>query len=194
MCQKLVDIFDDTTETELLAQTVAKRINLLEAMHTIKGAWAKVTDVTIQNCWKKRGFTTDESTNVIIPLPPPPVGLSEEEFMNWVSIDDDAQTMQELTEEKVTEELVSTIQDNDNGVVEVSDDNDNHEDYNDEPEEKTPSVAEMRECLHRLVLGLDRTAFQKMDMLYAMKREVDEHLRKTFPPKQTSLRKFFCAE
>jgi len=36
--QKLVDIFDDTTETELLAQTVAKRINLLEAMHMIKGA------------------------------------------------------------------------------------------------------------------------------------------------------------
>jgi len=54
----------------------------------------------------------------------------------------------------------------------------------------------MRECLRRLVLGLDRTAFQKMEMLYAMKGEVDEHLRKTFPPKQTSLRKFFffCAE
>jgi len=33
-----------------------------------------------------------------------------------------------------------------------------------------------------------------MDMLYAMKGEVDEHLRMTFPPKQISLRKFFCAE
>ena len=58
----------------------------------------------------------------------------------------------------------------------MSDDDDNDEDYNDEPEEKTPSVAEMRECLRRFVLGLDRTAFQKMDMLYAMKGEVDEHL------------------
>ena len=58
----------------------------------------------------------------------------------------------------------------------------------------TPSAAEMRECLRRLVLGLNRTEFQKMDMLYAMKGEVDEHLRKTFPPKQTLLRKFFCAE
>jgi len=57
----------------------------------------------------------------------------------------------------------------------------------------TPSVAEMRECLRRLVLGLDRTAFQKMDMLYAMKGEVDEHLRKT-STKTNLVAQFFCAE
>ena len=49
----------------------------------------------------------------------------------------------------------------------------------------------MWECLHRLALGFDRTGFQKMDMFSAMKAEVDDHLRKTFPPRQTSLHRFF---
>ena len=49
-------------------------------MHMIKGAWAKVPAVTIQNCWKKGGFTKDESTDVIISLLLPLVGQSEEQF------------------------------------------------------------------------------------------------------------------
>ena len=49
------------------------------------------------------------------------------------------------------------------------------------------------EMFCRLALGLERTGFKKMDMLCDMK-EVDGHLRKTFPPKQTSLRRFFCVE
>ena len=56
MRQKLIDILDDAPEAGLMAQTVVKRINLLDAMHMIKGAWAKVTTATIQNCWKKGGI------------------------------------------------------------------------------------------------------------------------------------------
>ena len=40
----------------------------------------------------------------------------------------------------------------------------------------------------------EKLEFKKMDMLCDMKEEVDGHLRKTFPPKQTSLRRFFCVE
>ena len=37
------------------------------------------------------------------------------------------------------------------------------------------------------------TVFHKMDMLSGtVKREVDEHLRITFPPRQTFLDWFFC--
>ena len=121
-------------------------------------------------------------------MPPPPVGQREEEFRNWVSIDNDVLTVKERTEEEFTEELVSMIQNNDRLVVEVSDDDDN-----DEPEEEAPLAAEMRECLRQLVLGLDRTGFQKMDMFSAVKREVEDHLRTTFPPRQTSLSSFFCS-
>ena len=156
----------------------------------IKGAWSKVKTETIKNCWKKGGFTNDELTNVIIPLPPSPVGQSEEEFRNWVSIDDDLETVQNQTEEEFTENLVSMIQ-NQDGVVEISDDED---DDNDGSEEETPSAAEMRKCFRRSALGLERTRFKKMDMLFDIKEEVDGHLRKTFPSKQTLLRRFFCVE
>ena len=79
------------------------------------------------------------------------------------------------------------MQNNDGLVVEVSDDDDN-----DKPEE-TPSVAEMRECLCRLVLGLDRTGFQNLDKFNAVKREVEDHHRTTFPPRQTLQSSFFCS-
>ena len=98
--------------------------------------------------------------------------------------------MQNQTEEEFTENLVSMIQ-NQDGFVEISDDKD---DDNDGSEEETPLAAEVRKCFRRLALGLERTGFTKMDMLCDMKEEVDGHLRKTFPPKQTSLRRFFCVE
>ena len=82
MRQKLIDILDDAPEAVAVVQMVVKCINLLEAMHMIKGAWAKVPAATIQNFWKKRGFIKDESTDVIISLPPPPVGQSKEQFRN----------------------------------------------------------------------------------------------------------------
>ena len=76
-------------------------------------------------------------------------------------------------------------------VIEISD---NEDDDNDGSEEETPSAAEMRKCFRRLALELERTGFKKIDMLCDMKEKVDGHLRKTFPPKQTSLRRFFCVE
>ena len=97
--------------------------------------------------------------------------------------------MQNQIEEEFTENLVSLKQ-NQDGVVEISDDED---DDNDGSEEETPSAAEMRKCFRRLALGLERIGFKKMDMLCDIK-EVDGHLRKTFPPKQTSLRRFFGFE
>ena len=90
MHEQLVDILDDAPEAALMAQTAVKQINFLDAMHMIKGAWAKITTSTIQSCWKNGGVTNDELKNVIISLAPSPVGQREKEFRNWVSINDDA--------------------------------------------------------------------------------------------------------
>ena len=119
-------------------------------------------------------------------MAPPPVRQIEEQFRNWVSIDDDdVQTVQICTEIEFTEELVLVIQNNDGLVVEVSDND------NDQPEQATPSAAEMQECLCQLAPWLDRTKFQKTDMFSAMKAEVNDHLKKIFPLRQTSLHRFF---
>ena len=134
---------------------------------------------------EKGGFTNDESTDVIISLPPPPVGQSEKEFKNWVSIDDDDQTVQIPTEKKF-EKLVVVMQNNDELVTELSD--------NDEPEKATPTAAKIQKCLCRFMLRLDRTGFQKISMFSAMKAEADDHLRKTFPSRKISLHSFLCIE
>ena len=93
--------------------------------------------------------------------------------------------MQTPIEKKFTKKLILVIQNNDGLVVEVSDnDNDNLK-----TEETTPSDAKMRECL-----GLEKTRFQKMDMFNAMKAEVNDHLRKAFPPRQASFHRFLYVE
>ena len=120
-------------------------------------------------------------------MPQPSVGQSKEEFRNWVSIDDDVETVQEQTEEEFTEELVSMILNNDKHAISSDDDYD-------KPDKETPSAAKMRKCLHCLSLGLERTTFHKMDMFYAMKAEVDDHFYKKFSPKQTFLHTFFCVK
>ena len=60
MRPKLIDILGDAPEAGLMAQTVVKRINLLDALHMIKRAWAKLTTATIQNYWKTERFANDE--------------------------------------------------------------------------------------------------------------------------------------
>ena len=87
-----------------------------------------------------------------------------------------------------TQEIVFILQNNYEQAIEVSDDNDN------KLEEETQSGAEMRKYLYFLALQFDRTGFLKMNMLCAMKAELDGHLKKTFSPKETLLPRFFCAE
>ena len=129
-----------------------------------------------------------ESTDVIILLPLPSFGQSED-FRNWVSIVDDAHTVQIRTEEEFTEKLISVIQNEDGFVFEVFD-NDGDDD-NDEHEEATPSAEEMREYFRQFALRPFKIGFQKMDMFSAVKAEVHNNLRKTFPTRQISLHRFF---
>jgi len=44
---QLIDILDDAPETELVAQTMVKHFNLIEAIHMIKVARVKVKGATI---------------------------------------------------------------------------------------------------------------------------------------------------
>ena len=44
---------------ELLGDASKKKINLLTALHFIPEAWRQVISATIENCFKKRGFSLD---------------------------------------------------------------------------------------------------------------------------------------
>ena len=194
MRQKIIDVIDDA-EVDTVAQSVAKSINVFEAMHMIKNAWMKITGKTIRNCWIKGGFVTSPAVeeegvnddNTSITLPEPPAGLTQKEFDAWLAIDDDVPIMQELTEEGKTKELVTEILEKDNPEP-VSEDMDS--DSDDEAKEPTPSAAEMRRCLHRLGVGLERLGFADLGDFYALKKRVTEDLRKKCPPKQVMMDHF----
>jgi len=44
---------------ELLGDASKKKINLLTALHFIPEAWRQVIPTTIENCFKKCGFSSD---------------------------------------------------------------------------------------------------------------------------------------
>lgn len=69
--------------------------------------------------------------------------------------------------EEQTEQLITMIQDKDNNILQVSDENDNNK-----PEGTMPAAAVMRKCFQQLVLGLDETAFEKMNMPNVLKTEL----------------------
>lgn len=186
MRQKIIDVIDDS-EVETVAQTVAKRINLFEAMCMIKNAWMKITSMTIRNCWMKGGFVSsvveEEDKDTSITLPETPVGLTQNQFDAWVAIDDEVLVTQEVTEEDKIKELVTGILEKDKSepVYEIGSESD------DESMETTPSAAEIRHCLHRLGVGLERLEFDDLDSFYALKNKVIEDLRRKCPPKQTTI-------
>jgi DDE superfamily endonuclease. len=46
-------------DRELLGDASNMKINLLTALHFIAEAWKQITPTTIENCFKKCGFSSD---------------------------------------------------------------------------------------------------------------------------------------
>ncbi|CAM1325795.1 Uncharacterised protein r2_g3468 [Pycnogonum litorale] len=131
--QKLIDAIDNAPEEEILANDLVKKVSILEAMEMLDSAWKKVKRETIVNCWKKGGFLGREPLNEDvepeeIPLPPPPPGLSEEEFQHWIDIDEGIEITDEATEKEVTAQLVESIKAKDQPEYEAEAEEDDDED------------------------------------------------------------------
>ncbi|KAL8585477.1 hypothetical protein ACOMHN_034731 [Nucella lapillus] len=108
-------------DDELTATDVTKKINVLNAIQMLASAWRAVTQPTAMNCWRKAGFVmetseqTDEQTDDqtdVLPVPHPP-GMTDEECVAWVAMDDDNHVAVEMSEEEIDaatmEEIVSNI-------------------------------------------------------------------------------------
>lgn len=96
----------DCSETQLSANNLAKKITLLDAVHMLHQAWRDIKQQTIVNCFRKAGFVQHQGqddldgdsdatdaydlsdvTDVDDLLPSPPVGLTAEEFVQYVEMD-----------------------------------------------------------------------------------------------------------
>ena len=144
------------------ANTIAKRLSVLNALHILAGSWNKVTKETIRNCWRKANFFSapaKEELEFEISIPVPE-DVAKKQFEKWLDIENGVPVHAELTlEEQETElmqEIVANGSANSPEVAELE------EAENDKAatEEPTPSNAKMRPILHRLRIGLERRGFE----------------------------------
>jgi hypothetical protein len=54
--RKLINDIESSPENQLGENQLARKLTILDAVHTLKKAWSAVTSTTIVNCFKKGGF------------------------------------------------------------------------------------------------------------------------------------------
>ena len=67
-------------------------------------SWKRVSEKTIENCFRKGGFS---KTKAEIPASEAPVGMSKEEFENWLDIDNNAQVVATMTVSEICEAVAN---------------------------------------------------------------------------------------
>ncbi|KAL8610539.1 hypothetical protein ACOMHN_060459 [Nucella lapillus] len=195
---RIIDMLEDGDD-ELTATDVTKKINVLNAIQMLAAAWRAVTQPTVMNCWRKAGFVmetseqTDEQTDeqtYVLPVPHPP-GMTDEEFVAWVAMDDDNPVAVEMSEEEIDaatmEEIVSNIKNATTEEVDTPQDNDDGEE-----ELPTPTASAIRAALQVLRMGLERRGFpdSDSDSFNCVDADIRAFLRKE-PLKQLTMDKFF---
>jgi len=81
------------------ASAVAKKVSLLDALHLVAMSWNRVSEKTIENCFRKGGFfktkaetpASEESDLTSEIFDQAPDGMSKEEFENWLDNDNSAE-------------------------------------------------------------------------------------------------------
>jgi hypothetical protein len=95
----------DDIQDQSDARPVAKQISLLDALHLVAVSWKQVSEKTIENCFRKGGFS---KTNAETPaskesdltseiFDQAPDSMSKEEFGNWLDIDNNAEVVATMT-------------------------------------------------------------------------------------------------
>ena len=56
MRARIIDTFDDESDTNVNANVVAKQVFVLDGLHMLLDSWFKVTNSTIRNCWRRANF------------------------------------------------------------------------------------------------------------------------------------------
>ena len=165
----------------LTANELAKKTNVLEALHLLAMSWKHVSDKTIQNCFSHGGFSNGErETEEIIYRPP---DLTETAFNEWMAIDEDIQVAGKMTDSDIC--LAVTILDS-----ESSDEEDEEQGEVEEVQtcQKVLTCADIRDALKTLRLAVHQKSgeFQQQ---YEYDSFINELLRKNI--RQPTLKEYF---
>ena len=77
---------------------LAKITNLLEALHLLALSWKHVSEETIQNCFKKGGFSCATTTTTIEDIvAKKPSDMTQTDFEQWMAVNNNLQVAAKLT-------------------------------------------------------------------------------------------------
>lgn len=118
-------------ERKCSSSEIAKKVSVLEAIHMIRNAWNKVSSTCIQNCFRKCKLIPQSSLessqeDEIDPdstLTPPE--MTETEFNEWLSIDDDLSVIQPLSDGDIIAEIQNATRENESDSDDESDGEEN---------------------------------------------------------------------
>ena len=179
ICCRIIEKIDDSVEGDTkTANEIAKETSVLDAMHILATSWAKVTAKCIQNCWEKAKFNTKVQDRAVedaedVDMPPAPADMTENDFLQWVDIDNDVEIATEETIEEREQEIFAryTAQ---SEIVKSEDE--------EEPKEPDPvpipQNADMRKMLNQLRIGLETKGFPSMEEFDTFAGQIRDFLRK----------------
>lgn len=167
-------ILEQIEDSDIVSSNgLASKMDILQALHLIFLSWKKVSDITIRNCFRHSGFSTDEKE--IECISDETLQLTTEDFQNWVAIDEKIQTTAELSISEICKIVTQT-------EPESSSENEIEEHI------KLPSASEMRQALQIIRLGVQHRS-EDFNKLYEFEEFVNDLLSK--PRKQTTIYDFF---
>lgn len=154
-------ILRDIEDSTLSANELAKRVTLLDAVHMLNKAWKSVKQETIQNCFRKAGFSQHnaDSQEEVEAETTIPEGMTEEEFTEYVGQDDDLQCHHLPTEDDICADL----------LMEESRDADADDDEQEEEEFQLPvTIKQMRGLTKMARRFYEENNIQNFDSIYEM--------------------------
>nr|XP_042907519.1 tigger transposable element-derived protein 2-like [Parasteatoda tepidariorum] len=188
MRSRILENMEDQDAEDLNANALAKKTNVLDAIHLLTTSWNNVSEKTIRNCFSHGGFCQPEDNNAAVMKEMednfnPPPDMNAEEFEAWMEIDKKVETSTSLTDEDICEAVC---------VKDPASSQDSGAD--DEPEsaieDKIPTPAQMREALRVLRLGVQNKAdAEHFHKHYDYERFVNDLLHKN--AKQSTIDDFF---
>ncbi|XP_023314333.1 tigger transposable element-derived protein 6-like [Trichogramma pretiosum] len=100
-------------EQNVIANDIAKKTSLLDGLHQVNQAWSYVSSETIKNCYRKAGFVKDAKdipSNVsnVDSIEIYPQDMPNEEFDEWINIDENLQTSVKPTDDDICQEAIQT--------------------------------------------------------------------------------------
>jgi hypothetical protein len=126
MCVRIIADLDDIRDRSD-ASAAANKISLLDALHLVAMSWKRVSEKTIENCFRKGEFSktnfetpaSEESDLTSEIFDQAPDGMPKEEFENSLGIDNNAEVVATMT----LSEICQAVADDKSKLAEESESN-----------------------------------------------------------------------